>query len=131
MDVQSKPPLVLVIEDDPIVSGLLEHTLARRGFRVQIAADGRTAIELLETLAPPKLVLLDVMLPYCDGFEVIRCIREKATWVDVPVIMLTSKSQERSIVRALEAGASDYMVKPFRPDELIARVRRFVRVVAA
>jgi len=66
-----------------------------------------------------------------DGFELIQRIRAKVDWREVPIIMLTSKSQESSIVRALDAGASDYIVKPFRPEELIARVRRFVRVVAA
>ena len=67
------------------------------------------------------------MLPYLDGFALIKLIRNKPEWSDVPIIMLTSKSQERNIVRALEAGANDYVVKPFRPEELVARVRRFVR----
>jgi DNA-binding response OmpR family regulator len=131
MVTHSHPSTVVVVEDDPIVSGLLDHALTRRGFAVRIAADGRQAVELLETLPPPQLVLLDVMLPYLDGFELIRRIRADAGWHDVPVIMLTSKAQEQSIVRALDAGASDYIVKPFRPDELVARVRRFVRGTAA
>jgi DNA-binding response OmpR family regulator len=120
-----------VVEDDVIVSGLLDHALTRRGFLVHIAADGRQAMELLESLAPPQAVLLDVMLPFVDGFELIRRVRGQPGWANVPIIMLTSKSQERSIVRALEAGASDYIVKPFRPDELVARVRRLVRGTAA
>lgn len=64
------------------------------------------------------------MLPYLDGFELIRKIRGHATWNHVPVIMLTSKSQEQNIVRALDYGANDYLVKPFRPGELLARIRR-------
>lgn len=131
MEEHSTPHAILVVEDDLIVSGLLVHTLTRRGFAVHLASDGRRAAELLEALPPPSLVLLDVMLPYMDGFELIQRIRAKVDWREVPIIMLTSKSQESSIVRALDAGASDYIVKPFRPEELVARVRRFVRVVAA
>jgi two-component system alkaline phosphatase synthesis response regulator PhoP len=127
MNTAASAPAILVIEDDQIVSGLLDHTLTRRGYSVRVAADGRQASELLDTLDPPQLVLLDVMLPYVDGFELIGRIRATKGWAGVPIIMLTSKSQERVIVRALDAGASDYIVKPFRPDELVARVRRFVR----
>jgi two-component system alkaline phosphatase synthesis response regulator PhoP len=127
MDTPGTPPAILVIEDDQIVAGLLDHTLTRRGYAVRVAGDGREATALLETLAPPQLVLLDVMLPYLDGFELIGRIRATSGWDLVPIIMLTSKSQEKVIVRALDAGASDYIVKPFRPDELVARVRRFVR----
>ncbi len=68
------------------------------------------------------------MLPYVDGFELIRKIREHAAWNQVPVIMLTSKSQEQNIVRALDYGASDYLVKPFRPGELLARIRRVTKL---
>jgi DNA-binding response OmpR family regulator len=120
-------PTIMVVEDDQIISGLLHHLLARRGFEVHHAADGREASAMLESITAPKLVLLDVMLPYLDGFALIKLIRNKPEWSDVPIIMLTSKSQERNIVRALEAGANDYVVKPFRPEELVARVRRFVR----
>ncbi|MCI0433864.1 MAG: response regulator [Gemmatimonadetes bacterium] len=117
---------ILVIEDDRIVLRLLDHMFTRRGYRVSVAADGREACSLIEEGEPPSLVLLDVMLPYLDGFEVIRRIRERPDWKDVPIIMLTAKAQERNVVRALDAGASDYVVKPFKPEELIARVRRFV-----
>jgi len=131
VDEHRTPPVILVVEDDAIVGTLLEHTLARRGFVVHRAADGRRALELIESLAPPQLVLLDVMLPYVDGFSLITKIRTSSAWRDVPIVMLTSKSQEQSVVRALEAGASDYIVKPFRPEELVARVRRLVRGAAA
>jgi two-component system alkaline phosphatase synthesis response regulator PhoP len=117
-------PTVVVVEDDQILVTLLEHMLSRSGFLVQTALNGRQAVDFIENLpAPPALVLLDVMLPYFDGFELIRKIREHATWNEVPIIMLTSKSQERDIVRALDNGANDYIVKPFRPRELLARIR--------
>ena len=131
MDPHTSAPVILVVEDDHIVASLLEHTLARRGYVVRLAADGRTAAQFIAASPPPSLVLLDVMLPYVDGFELIRQIRAQPAWRDVAVVMLTSKAQEDSVVRALEAGASDYIVKPFRPQELVARVRRFVRGMAA
>jgi DNA-binding response OmpR family regulator len=118
----------VVVEDDQIVVTLLEHMLVRRGFEVRIALDGRQATDFMATLpSPPALVLLDVMLPYLDGFELIKRIREHATWNQVPIIMLTAKSQEHNIVRALDHGANDYLVKPFRPGELLARIRRVMK----
>jgi DNA-binding response OmpR family regulator len=119
----------VVVEDDQIIATVVEHLLSRRGFEVRIAQDGRQATDLMDKLpSPPALVLLDVMLPYLDGFELIRRIREHATWNDVPIIMLTAKSQEHSIVRALDHGANDYLVKPFRPGELLARIRRVTKL---
>jgi len=122
-------PTAVVVEDDQIMVTLLEHMLSRSGFLVRTALNGRQAVDFIENLpAPPALVLLDVMLPYFDGFELITKIREHATWSQVPIIMLTSKSQEHDIVRALDNGANDYIVKPFRPRELLARIRLVTRV---
>jgi DNA-binding response OmpR family regulator len=117
----------VVVEDDQIIVTLLEHLLKRRGFDVRIAMDGRQAMDFIDTLPAPALVLLDVMLPYLDGFELIKKIREHATWNQVPIIMLTAKSQEQNIVRALDYGANDYLIKPFRPEELLARIRRVTK----
>ena len=121
-------PTAVVVEDDQIIVTLLEHLLSRRGFDVRIALDGRQATDFIDTLPPPALVLLDVMLPYLDGFELIKRIREHATWNQVPIIMLTAKSQEQNIVRALDHGANDYLIKPFRPEELLARIRRVTKL---
>ncbi len=122
---------ILVAEDDPIVAKLLSHTLTRRGFNVHHALDGRQASRLVQSMAPPRLALLDLMLPYVSGFELITQIRAMPLWSEVPIIVLTSMSQEGSAVRALDAGANDYIVKPFRPDELVARVRRFMTVAVS
>jgi DNA-binding response OmpR family regulator len=116
---------IMVVDDDRVIVTLLRHILERRGYSVETAKDGREALERIRG-APPGLVLLDVMLPYVDGFELIRHIRSTPSWADVRIIMLTVKAQERHIVRALDAGADDYMVKPIKPDELAARVRRFL-----
>ena len=121
-------PTAVVVEDDQIIVTLLEHLLSRRGFDVRIALDGRQAADFIDTLPPPALVLLDVMLPYLDGFELIKRIREHATWNQVPIIMLTAKSREQNIVRALDCGANDYLIKPFRPEELLARIRRVTKL---
>jgi two-component system, OmpR family, alkaline phosphatase synthesis response regulator PhoP len=115
---------VLVIEDDPVVSRLVGHLLTRRGFIVHVASDGLHAQTLLKTLPRPAVVVMDVMLPYVSGFELINEIRQTPGWDRVPVIVLTSKSQERDVLRAFDAGVNDYVVKPFRPDEFVARVRR-------
>ena len=118
---------VLVVEDDPIVSSLVSHVLTRRGFAVQVVANGREAHALLQDRARFKVVVLDVMLPFVDGFELLDQIRKSPTWRDVPIVMLTSKSQERYVVRAFDAGVNDYIVKPFRPAEFVARVHRLAR----
>lgn len=118
------PRDVLVVEDDPVVSRLVAHLLMRRGFTVHAAADGLHAQTLLKTLPPPAVVVLDVMLPYVSGFELLTQIRETPGWNSVPVIVLTSKSQESDVLRAFDVGVNDYVVKPFRPDEFVARVRR-------
>ncbi|MEZ5347059.1 MAG: response regulator transcription factor [Pyrinomonadaceae bacterium] len=120
------PPWVLLIEDDSVIAGFLVHLLSRRGFEVQLAEDGRKAARMFDEIPPPNLVILDIMLPFIDGFELIKRIRNKCEWNDVPILMLTSKTQEQDIVRALDDGANDYMVKPFQSRELIARVDQYI-----
>jgi DNA-binding response OmpR family regulator len=117
-------PVVLVAEDDEQISFLLQFLLEREGYRVLLARDGREAQRLIDEIAPPQLVILDVMMPYADGFEVLDRLRAKPDWCGTPVIMLTARSQEKDIARALDAGATDYVVKPFLPEELKARIRR-------
>jgi DNA-binding response OmpR family regulator len=118
--------VVLVAEDDDQISYLLQFLLEREGYRVQLARDGQEAQRLVDEMPPPELAILDVMMPYADGFEVLAHLRAKPEWRDTRVIMLTARSQEKDIVRALDAGASDYVVKPFLPEELKARIRRLL-----
>lgn len=117
----------LVVEDDDQIVHILRFILEREGFAVHAAADGRGAEKLIDTLAPPAIVTLDVMLPHADGYELLARIRVRPGWEAVPVILLTARSQAKDIVRALDAGANDYLVKPFKPEELRARVRRLVK----
>ena len=129
MDNHASPtPLVLVVEDDDHIAQVLRFMLERQGYQVTHLADGRAASEHIATdQARPGLILLDVMLPYVDGFELVRLVRERADWAGVPVLMLTAKNTERDTVRALDAGANDFVIKPFQPNELLARVRRFLK----
>ena len=123
---QSSARTALVVEDDADIGKLLQWVLEREGFSVTVLPDGRAAMQRVAS-APPELVLLDVMLPHASGHQILAAIRANAAWKDTPVIMLTAKSQEADVVKALDAGANDYMVKPFQPAELRARIRRLVR----
>jgi two-component system alkaline phosphatase synthesis response regulator PhoP len=117
----------LIVEDDDQIAALLKFMIERDGFEVLAAADGRAAQQIVESAAPPAIVILDLMLPYIDGFQLVDMIRAKPEWKNVPIIMLTAKSQESDIVRALDAGANDYIIKPFKPEELKARIKRLLR----
>lgn len=115
---------VLVVDDDPIVRDVLGRYLAKDGFEVSAAADGRDAIDTFDRVRP-DLVLLDLMLPALDGFEVFRRMRSRG--FETPVIMLTARGDETDRVVGLESGADDYVSKPFSPREVVARVRAVLR----
>jgi phosphate regulon transcriptional regulator PhoB len=115
---------VLVVEDEPDIRNLIIHHLESDGFRCRAAATGPDALGAVRA-AMPDLVVLDLMLPGMDGLEV--CRRLRATATSVPIIMLTAKADEVDRVVGLELGADDYIVKPFSPKELVARVRAVLR----
>ena len=126
-----KTPSILVVEDDEHIADLLKFLLERQGYDVTVCLDGRAARAFIDTLSDvPCLILLDVMLPFIDGFELVRLLRATPALATVPIVMLTAKTMESDIVRALDAGANDYIVKPFQPNELMARVRRYLKVFA-
>jgi two-component system, OmpR family, response regulator AdeR len=115
--------LVLVVEDEREIATILENFLKKQGYRTERAADGESALTLFRA-CNPDLVLLDVMLPKKDGIEVLKAIRrEKQT----PVIMLTARTEEIDKLLGLELGADDYVSKPFRPMEVMARVKAVLR----
>ncbi len=115
---------VLLVEDDDSAAALISSLLQRRGYAVHVVRDGREAMRHCDSSPPAALVLLDLMLPYADGFEVIAHLRATHAWREVPVVVLTGQPQEDDAVRALEAGADDFVTKPFRYRELIARIER-------
>jgi len=121
---------VLVAEDDDQISYLLNFMLTREGYTVKVADDGQQAMDAIEAMEMPKLVLLDIMMPHYDGYQLIDHIRNNTNWTDVPIVMLTAKSQEKDIVKALEGGANDYVVKPFQPGELITRLKMLMKRAA-
>jgi DNA-binding response OmpR family regulator len=123
-------PTILMTEDDAVMANLVQFMLEREGYQVHTATDGRQATRLIGAMPPPSLILLDIMLPYVDGLQLVKVIRAREGWREIPIIMLTSRAEEGDVVRALDAGASDYICKPFRPKELVARVRRFVQPVS-
>lgn len=126
---QHAKPRILMVEDEDDIAYILRFLFEREGFIVEHAADGRQAIDRLEG-EPPEAVILDIMLPYHDGIELVERLRAKPAWRSVPVLMLTAKAREVDIVRALDLGADDYVTKPFQPEEVLARLRRLLRRVA-
>jgi DNA-binding response OmpR family regulator len=114
---------ILVVEDELALRETLEYSLQRQGYEVLTAADGLTAIDLAKA-EEPDLLLLDLMLPGLDGFEVCRILRQD---MNVPILMLTAKADEIDKVVGLEVGADDYLTKPFSMRELLARVKALLR----
>jgi two-component system phosphate regulon response regulator PhoB len=119
-------PNILIVEDEAALVELLTYNLQKAGFRTAVARDGDEAMLAVEETRP-DLVLLDWMLPYVSGIEICRRLRRDIDTRDLPIILLTARSEEDDRVRGLEAGADDYVVKPFSPSELIARVRAVMR----
>ena len=119
---------ILVVDDDPRITDLLRRILAYEGYSVAIAASGSEALDRsLER--PPDLVILDIMLPGLDGLEVAQRLRTAGD--NVPILMLTARDAVSDRVQGLEVGADDYLVKPFAPEELVARVKALLRGSAA
>ena len=119
-------PLVLIVEDEAPLVTMLRYNLEREGFAVDEAADGEEAL-LRIAERRPDAVLLDWMLPLVSGLEVCRQIRRAPSTRSLPVIMLTARGEEGDRVRGLDSGADDYVVKPFSPSELVARLRAVIR----
>ena len=117
---------ILIVEDEEALATLLEYNLSKEKFDVTIAADGEEGLLKIEENAP-DVVILDWMLPKISGIEICRRIRSKPETRNIPIIMLTARSEEADRIRGLETGADDYLTKPFSTNELIARVRAVLR----
>jgi DNA-binding response OmpR family regulator len=115
---------LLIVEDEPAIARGLTDIFRQHGFDVLAEADGEAGLEAALS-SKPDLILLDIMLPRINGFEICRAVREQG--IDVPIVMLTAKGREEDVVRGLNLGADDYVTKPFRIAELIARVQAFLR----
>ena len=119
-------PTILVVEDEAPLLTLLRYNLEKQGFRVEEAADGQEAL-LRVAEAKPDLILLDWMLPALSGLEVCRQIRRRPATRDLPIIMVTARTEDQDAVRALDTGADDYIAKPYAMDALLARIRALLR----
>lgn len=117
---------ILIVEDDSDILHLLAYNIEAAGFDVVTAMDGNTALEMVRR-HPPDLVVLDLMIPGIDGFEVCKELKRGAETRGIPVIMLTARGEEVDRIVGLELGADDYVVKPFSPRELILRIRAILR----
>ncbi|HEX9395465.1 MAG TPA: response regulator [Burkholderiales bacterium] len=119
---------VLIVDDDPVHAEIAEMSLKRAGYRVRRASDGPLGLEALAADPLPDLVLLDVMLPKLDGFEVLRRLRADARTKDLPVIMVTSMSRDQDAARGRALGANDYIVKPLMDADFLRRVRTAIKL---
>ncbi|HOJ87509.1 MAG TPA: response regulator [Pseudothermotoga sp.] len=117
---------VLVVDDSEVLRKIVSFNLVREGYSVDEARDGKEALEKLQQ-AKPDLIILDIMMPYVDGFEVLRRIRKDPNLADIPVIMLTAKGGEDDPKTALELGANGFLTKPFSPLKLLEEVRRVIK----
>ncbi|MEQ9620015.1 MAG: response regulator transcription factor [Deltaproteobacteria bacterium] len=118
--------LITIVDDEEDIVKLVGHHLKREGFKVKEFHNGRDFLSYIESVAP-DLAVLDIMLPGIDGLEICRILKNKTSTSQVPIIMLTAKASEADVVVGLELGADDYIVKPFSPRELVARVKTVLR----
>ena len=117
---------VLVCDDERHIVRLIQVNLERAGYQVVTAFDGKEGLEKVGS-EKPNIVVLDVMMPYMDGFEVLKSIRREPETVDLPVIMLTAKAQDRDVFEGYHSGADMYLTKPFNPRELVTFVERIAK----
>jgi len=117
---------IYIIEDDQDIAEILRHNLREEGFDISVFADGDEGLAAIEE-RPPDLVLLDLMLPGRSGLEIARLLRRNEQTAALPIIMITARSEEADILHGLEQGADDYITKPFRPREVVARVKALLR----
>jgi two-component system phosphate regulon response regulator PhoB len=125
-DVKRRAEKILVVEDEEAIAELIEYNLLKAGYQVLLSASGEDALSLARS-EQPALVLLDIMLPDLDGLEVCRRLKREPALRKARIIMVTAKGEEDHIVAGLEAGADDYIVKPFSPRVLVARVEAVLR----
>lgn len=117
---------ILIVDDEPNIVISLEYLMKRAGYEVAIAGDGEAALQALASRAP-DLVILDVMLPKLNGFEVLQRIRGDARWKGLRVLMLTAKGRDTEVARGMTLGADAYLTKPFSTKDLVAHVQRLLQ----
>ncbi|MEH6630773.1 MAG: response regulator [Halopseudomonas aestusnigri] len=121
------PHTVLVVEDEPHIVDSLSFLMKKAGFEVFIARDGDAALRMVES-RPPDLMLLDIMLPRRDGFEVLKTVRSNQAWRDMRIILLTAKGRDVDRLKGMELGADDFVTKPFSTKDIVRLVRQHLGV---
>jgi DNA-binding response OmpR family regulator len=117
--------LILLAEDEPVTRRLVTFKLAREGFRVAATANGEELVARARE-ERPAAVILDIMMPISDGFSTLHTLKNDAALAGIPIIMLSGKGNEEDVLRCLNAGAADFVVKPFSPEELVVRLRKLL-----
>lgn len=118
---------IMIAEDDAFIGDIYEVKLKDAGYDVVLATNGREVIEKLEKGGKPNLLLLDIVMPYMDGFDVLEALNEKEEWKEIPVILLTNLSQKDDVTRGMSLGAKDYLIKShFTPTEVLSKVEKFI-----
>ncbi len=120
---REEPPAILVVDDDPMILRLLEINFRLEGYRVETASHGEQALEMAASLLP-RAIILDVMMPGMDGWEVCRRLREDPATASIPIIALSARAREEDRQRGYALGVAEYITKPFDPAELVQTVRR-------
>ena len=121
---------ILVVDDEPTIVRLMEFILARQGHEMIVAVNGEEALQKIKT-HQPDLVLLDIMMPRIDGYEVAQTLRADPQTAALPIIMLSAKAQDEDIRRGVEVGVDEYVTKPFTPDHLVQVVAEYLSRIAA
>jgi DNA-binding response OmpR family regulator len=116
------PQTILVAEDQHTILNLIQFKLKNSGFNVIVVEDGLSALEKAKTIRP-DMILLDVMMPLMTGFEVLAALKKETATKDIPVLIITAQTREEEVIKGLELGADDYILKPFSPNELVARIK--------
>lgn len=118
---------IMVVEDDLFISDIYDVRLSAAGFKVVIAGNGREALDKLREGIRPDVMLLDIIMPYVDGFDVLDAVMKNEEWKTIPVILLTNLSQKEDIDRAITMGAKDYLIKShFTPTEVLSKISKYV-----
>ncbi len=124
---QNDKKIIMIAEDDAFIGDIYEVKLKDAGFDVVLANNGRDAIEKLESGIRPHIILLDIVMPYMDGFDVLEAINNKDEWKDIPVVLLTNLSQKEDVDRGMALGAKDYLIKShFTPSEVLSKVQKHI-----
>ena len=122
----NKGKKILVVDDMTVIRNMLNLNLKKAGFKVILARNGKEALGHLSSVNKPALIILDVMMPGMNGYEVLKELKASDDTKDIPVVLLTGNDREEDVVKGIELGASDYVVKPYKPAELIGKIERLI-----